>query len=95
MLLTVAPPLTKEMPNAQSALHHSDFVSAAVVEMVAVNAVTMLPLGEKSLVVSLLGVVPKPRTDKFRLAVNIRYVNRHLGKSPSSSRFFRTSLIWP
>ena len=27
-----------------------------------------------------LGVVPKPHTNKYRLAVNLRYVNRHLGK---------------
>ena len=58
----MAPPLTKEIANAQSALDHSDFVSAAVVEMVAVNVVTLLPLGEKPLVVSPLGVVPKPRS---------------------------------
>ena len=30
--------------------------------------------------VSPLGVVRKPRTNKFRLTVNMRYVNRHLGK---------------
>ena len=29
--------------------------------------------------VSLLGVVRKPRADKFKLTVNMRYVNRHLG----------------
>ncbi len=29
--------------------------------------------------VSPLGVVPKARTGKFRLAVNMRFVNRHLG----------------
>ncbi len=27
-----------------------------------------------------MGVVPKPRTDKFRLTVDMRYVNQHLGK---------------
>ncbi len=30
--------------------------------------------------VSPLGVVPKRRTDKFRLTVNMRYVNKHLGE---------------
>ena len=32
------------------------------------------------MVVSPLGVVPKRGTDKFRLTVNMRYVNKHLGK---------------
>jgi len=79
LLWTVTPPLTKEMANTQSALEYSDFVSAVVVEMVAADVVTLFPLGEKPLVVIPLGVVPKPRTDKFRLAVNMRYVNQHLG----------------
>jgi hypothetical protein len=48
--------------------------------MVAANVVTLLPLGEKPLVVSPLGVVPKPRIEKFRLTVNMLYVNRHLEK---------------
>ena len=29
--------------------------------------------------VSPLGVLRKPRTNKFMLTINIRYVNRHLG----------------
>ena len=80
LLWIVAPPLTKEIANALSVLDHSDFVSAVVVEMVAANAVTLMPLGEKPLLVNTLGMVPKPRTDKFRLTVNMRYVNWHLGK---------------
>jgi hypothetical protein len=32
------------------------------------------------MVVSPLGVVPKRITDKFRLIINMRYVNKHLGK---------------
>jgi hypothetical protein len=42
--------------------------------------VTRLPPGKKPMVVSPLGVVPKRKTNKFRLAVNMRYVNQHLGK---------------
>ena len=48
-------------------------------EMLAANARTMLPLGEKPWVVSPLGVVPNVRAGKFRLTVNMRVVNRHLG----------------
>jgi hypothetical protein len=63
LLLTAAPPLTKEMANAQSALDQSDIVSTVVAEMVAANVVTLLSLSEKPLVVNPLGVVPKPRID--------------------------------
>ncbi len=74
------------MANAPSALDHSDFVSTAMTEMVAANDATLLPLGEKPLVVNPLRVVPKPRTDKFRLTVDMRYVNRHLGKKDNQVR---------
>jgi hypothetical protein len=36
--------------------------------------------GEKPRVVSPLGLVPKRGTDKFRLNVNMQYVNKHSGK---------------
>ena len=65
---------------APSADEHRDFVSSAVAEMLAANVVTLLPPGEKPRVVSPLGVVPKRGTDKFRLTVNMIYVNRHLGR---------------
>jgi hypothetical protein len=48
--------------------------------MVTKKIVTMLPLGEKPWLVSPLRVVPKRGIDKFRLTVNMRYVNRHLGQ---------------
>jgi len=44
------------------------------------NAVNRLSPGEKPMVVSPLGVPPKLRTNKLWLSVNIRYVNRHMGK---------------
>jgi hypothetical protein len=80
LLWTTAAPLAREMRNAASALEHMEFVSGAVAEMLAEGAVTRLPPGEKPTVVSPLGVVPKRGTNKFRLTVNMRYVNRHLGK---------------
>ena len=48
--------------------------------MLAENAVTRLPPGEKPTVVSPLGVVPKRGKNEFRLTVNMRFVNKHLGK---------------
>ncbi len=69
-----------EFANAPSAMEHNEFVSCAVAEMLAADAVTLFPPGERPLVVSPLGVVPKRGTDKFRLVVNMRYVNKHLGK---------------
>ena len=68
------------MKNAQSAAEHHEFVSGAVAHMLAENAVIELPPGEKPTVVSPTGVVLKRGTNKFRLTVNMRYVNRHLGK---------------
>jgi hypothetical protein len=75
----MAAPLAKEMANTPSAAEYNDFVSGAVAEMLAGDALTLLPTGERSWVVSPLGVVRKPRTNKFGLTVNMRYVNRHLG----------------
>jgi hypothetical protein len=69
------------MKNAQIALEHHDFVSGAVAETLAENAVTGLPQGDKPMmVVSFLEVVPKRGTKKSRLTVNIQYVSRHLDK---------------
>ena len=75
-----APPAPKEAPNSSSARQHEEFVSSAVQEMLAAGAVSQLPSGVKPAVVSPLGVVPKPRSTKFRLIINMRYVNRHLIK---------------
>ena len=46
--------------------------------MIAADVVTLLPPGEKTWVVSPLGVVPKARTRNFRLTANMHFVNRHL-----------------
>ena len=69
-----APP-SKEIENSSSALEHRDYVVNAVAEMVAENAVTMLPLDEKPIVLIPLGVLPKMGTDKFRLTVNTKERN--------------------
>ena len=79
LLWTVSPPPRREFANAPSTLEHREFVSGAVAGMLAADAVTLLPPGEKPWVVSPLGVVPKAKTGKFRLTVNMRFVNRHLG----------------
>ena len=79
ILWAVAVPLANEMAISPSSAEHQDFISGAVAEMLAGNAVTLLPPRERPWVVSPLGVVRKPRTHKFRLTVNMRYVIRHLG----------------
>ena len=48
--------------------------------MVTEKAVTIVLRGEKPWVVSFLGVMPKRGTNKFRITVNMRYVNHHLGQ---------------
>jgi hypothetical protein len=74
------PPIAREMQNSHSSLEHQDFVTGAVEEMVKAGAVSILPSGTIPTVISPLGVVPKPNSDKFRLIVNMRYVNEHLVK---------------
>ena len=80
LLWSSVAPAPKESKNSPSALSHEQFVSEAVAEMLLAGAVSQLPKGVRPTVVSPLGVVPKPRSDKFRLIVNMRYVNRHLAK---------------
>ncbi len=58
LLWTESAPKIKELANAPSVNEHRDFVSSAVAEILAANAVTLLPPGEKPTVVSPLGVVP-------------------------------------
>ncbi len=80
LLWTTAAPMAREMRNTASAMEHQEIVSGAVLEMLAEGDVTRLPPGEKPMVVSPLGVVPKRGNNKFRLTVNMRYVYRHLRK---------------
>ena len=80
LLWTTAVPAAREMWNARSALEHHEFIPGAVSWMMAENAVTKLPPGEKPTVVIPLEVVLKRVTNKFRLIVNMRYVDRKLGK---------------
>jgi hypothetical protein len=70
----------KESPNAPSAFEQKEFVNDAIKEMVEVGALTRLPRGQRPTVVSPIGVDTKPHSDKFRLAINMRYVNKHLAK---------------
>jgi len=43
-------------------------------------AVSAIPSGVLPAVISPLGVVPKPNSEKLRLIVNMKYVNIHLSK---------------
>ena len=54
--------------------------------MVEVGAASALPIGVILTVVSPLGVISKPRSDKLRLIVNIIYVNNRLVKFEGLSR---------
>ena len=52
----------------------------AIKEMVEAGALTRLPRGQRPTVVSPIGVVAKPHSEKFRLVINTSYVNKHLAK---------------
>jgi len=71
-------PARREVPNSPSALAHGDFVSSALAEMLEAGAISKLPGGYRPEVVSPLGVVPKGKEGKFRLIINMSYVNDHL-----------------
>jgi hypothetical protein len=68
------------MTNSKSALENHNFVTKAISDMVGAGAASALPFGVIPTVVSPLGVVPKPHSEKFRLILNMRYVNNHLVK---------------
>ena len=71
----------RELPNAPLAFEHGEFVTCAINEMVEAGALTRLPKGQRPKVVISIGVVRVPRSDKFRLVINMRYANKHLAKS--------------
>ena len=80
LVSTLDPPPPREMINSNSSFEHHDFVTKAVSDMVINGVASALPPGVIPTVVSPLGVVPKPHSDKLRLIVNMRYVNQHLVK---------------
>jgi hypothetical protein len=66
--------------NSPSALAHESFVTSAAKEMLAAGVISILPEGERPEVVSPLGVVPEGSEGKFRLIINMRYINEHMEK---------------
>jgi hypothetical protein len=73
-------PAPRMQQNSPSALEQEIFVTSAVTEMLAAGAISVLPQGERPEVVSPLGVVPKGTKGKFRLVINMKYMNEHLVK---------------
>ena len=71
-------PIAREMPSSKSPLENYEFVTKAISDMVEAGAAAALPFGVIPTVVSPLGVVPKPHSEKLRLIVNMRYVINHL-----------------
>ncbi len=49
--------------------------------MLEVGAVSALPSGVFPRVISPLGVVPKPDSEKLHLIVNMRYLNEYLAET--------------
>ena len=72
--------MLREMPNSKLALEHHDFVTSAISEIVEASAASALPTCFVPIVVSPLGVIPKPHSNKLGLIVNMIYVNKHLTK---------------
>ncbi len=72
LVLDKLPPTAREMRNSKSSLHYQDFVTKAVAEMMEAGATSGLPSGFLPTVISPIGVVPKPNSDKLRLVVNMK-----------------------
>jgi len=53
------------MPNSKSALENHEFVTKAIFDMVEASAASALSTGAIPTVVSPLGVVPKPHSEKL------------------------------
>jgi len=73
-------PTAREMMNSKFSLDNHDFVTIAVAEMMKACYVSVLPSGVLPIIISPLGLVPKPISDKLRLVVNMNYVNEHLAR---------------
>jgi hypothetical protein len=73
MWIVLVAPKRKDLSNTLSAMEHSPFGSGAVAEMLSFGALRLLPRDHKpTMVVSPLGVVQKPHTNTYRLAVSLR-----------------------
>jgi hypothetical protein len=85
LVWVTSPPIAKGMPNSKSIFEHRDFVTKTIADMMEVCAASALPTSIIPSVVSPLGVVAKPHSDKLRLIVNMRYGSDHLVKRFSST----------
>jgi hypothetical protein len=74
------PPSPRELRNSKFSLDNQEFATTAVIEMLEACAVSALPSGVLPTVISPLGVVPTPNSEKLRLIVNMKYANMHLSK---------------
>ena len=80
LVLITSPPIAREMPNSKSALENHEFITKAISDMIEAGATSALPTGVIRMTVIHFGVVPKPHSKKFRLVINMRYVNNHIFK---------------
>jgi hypothetical protein len=74
------PPATLYLPNQPSAFQHADFVSSEVKALLAAKVVSVSP--DKPHCVFPLGVVPKPRSQKLRLILDMRLGNESMPDMP-------------
>jgi len=73
-------PNSKRVTKRPLAFEHRELAIGTIKEMVEAGAFTRLPKCQRPTVVILIDVVRKPRSDKFRRVINMRYVNRHLAE---------------
>jgi len=75
------PPVARETKNSKYSFKHKKIVTKAISKILKAGAASVYPpCARHAVIISPLGVVPKPNSDKIHLIVNMRYVNRHLVK---------------
>ncbi len=84
------PPTTRERVNSKSSFEDKVVVTKAIFEMVDAGGMSVPPIGTIPTIVSPIGVVSKPHSDKLPLIVNMRYVHEPLVDEYSSSKVFQT-----
>ena len=61
------PPEARELKNSESSQYNHEFVTKAIADMLEARAASLLPTSVRPTIVSPLGEVSKPHSDKLRL----------------------------
>ena len=89
------PPFDRIVKIYKSLFENQQSATKAISEMIVAGAALTFPLGVVPTVVSPLGVVPKPHSDKTRIIFICGVSINTSSRGPSSLRAYRTLPAWP